>query len=160
MKNQLEIRNMELYKKITISFDAGQFSSAIDKLPDYAGLYFVYRTYKGVDGKWKVNHDEAPIYIGKAEDSVRSRMKEHENDMDITLWINDCCNEDDDLYICTAPVDVEALTDVEAALIYHIQPKANVLNKESYNGGNLHIVINDNYTYLKAANKNFYQKKS
>lgn len=158
MNNHLEIKNREVYKQATISFDSGQFSSSIDRLPDYAGLYFVYRTYKGADGKWKIDNTEAPVYIGKAEDSVRSRMKEHENDMDITFWFNDYCNEGDELYICTAPVDVDDLADVEAALIYRIQPKANVVNKESYNGGNLHVIINDNYTYIKTANKDFYQK--
>lgn len=155
---KLEIKNGVAYKKVTVTFDHGVYSADLDALPDYAGVYFVYRTYKGQDGKWKINSDEAPVYIGKAEDSVRSRMKDHERDMDITNWINDYCNQNDDLYICTAPVDIEPLSDIEAASIFHIQPKANVKNKESYNGGNIHLLIGEEKCYLSEANKNFYVK--
>ena len=142
------------FNRIVLSFDSGCFDTKIDSLPDYIGLYFVYRVCKGEDGKYYISHLEPPIYIGKAEDSVRSRMKEHIDDGSLQNWKDRYCESEDFIYICTCPLE-ESIEDAEAACIFHIQPLANIDNKNSYNGANIYISIEGSYVYLNEQNKRF-----
>ena len=150
---------MKIFKRIKLTFDAGQYSSSIDKLPEYPGLYFVYRAYRTADGKWHINsEEEVPVYIGKAEDSVRSRMQEHKDDGSLDKWFEDYTNPGDRLYIRTCAIS-DYIADAEAACIFHIQPSANVDNKQSYNGENIHIKCDGSPLFLSERNKDFSVEK-
>lgn len=81
-------------------------------------------------------------------------MKEHIDDGSLQNWKDRYCESEDFIYICTCPLE-ESIEDAEAACIFHIQPLANIDNKNSYNGANIYISIEGSYVYLNEQNKRF-----
>lgn len=142
------------FNRIVLNFDSGCYDTKIDSLPEYCGLYFVYKVYKGNDNKYYISHVQPPIYIGKAEDNVKSRIKEHIDDGSLQKWKNEFCKVGESLYICTCPLE-NSIADTEAACIFHLQPLANVDNKKSYHGEDIYITIEGSYVYLKEENKQY-----
>lgn len=99
-------------------------------LPDYSGLYFVYRgvRHKGKDNTYTCSLKEL-LYIGQAENINKRINGEHEHFEDWCSYLD----EGEMLYYSTCPVPQYQLDEVEAACIYHAQPPVNTQNKDSYN---------------------------
>lgn len=142
------------FNRIVLNFDSGCYDTKIDSLPEYCGLYFVYNVYKGKDNKYYISQEQPPIYIGKAEDNVKSRLKEHIDDGSLQKWKDDFCRNGESLFICTCPLE-DSIVDTEAACIFNIQPLANIDNKKSYYGENIYITVEGSYVYLNDNNKHF-----
>lgn len=74
------------------------------------------------------------VYIGKAEgtNSLQKRIMEHIRD-DQVNWEQSYCESDEFIVYCWAYCE-ENISDIEAALIYKNQPKANIQGKTKYLG--------------------------
>lgn len=108
-------------------------------LPDYKGIYFVYRAsnvhtnvYGGMDAQI-----EELIYIGKADDqSILERHQNHEKQplFDAALL------EGEQLWYATIKVDSE-IDRVENGLIFKRQPRLNDKLKATFNHPDTHFIL-------------------
>jgi len=103
-------------KTFNLHFDGSWSDSIREELPEYSGVYLVYRG----------NLDRGSflcreiIYIGQAE-NIRSRHKKHEKK---ELFLAKLCPGEVLFYSC-APVAKADLDRVENALVFEMHPKLN-----------------------------------
>lgn len=102
-------------------------------LPDYSGLYFVYKGIPTKPGKCRIIR---LLYIGQAE-NINDRVgTDHEHYED---WKQEL-GHDEILYYSVCPVDAWDLDMTEAACIYKTQPPVNKQCKETYNHAPARII--------------------
>lgn len=113
-----------------LEFDGFTREETKNTLPDYSGLYFVYRgtRKKGADGKYSCSLQDL-LYIGQAENINERVNGTHEHYEDWCSYLK----KDEMLYYSVCPVESDLLDKVEAACIYQAQPPVNTQCKESYN---------------------------
>ncbi len=115
-------------------------------LPDYSGLYFVYRGIRNQksDGTYNCSLKEL-LYIGQAENINERVNGEHEHYEDWCSYVK----KGEMLYYSVCPVEGHLLDEVEAACIYHAQPPVNIQCKDSYNHNPVKIVCSGNVDLIK-----------
>lgn len=108
-------------------------------LPDYRGIYFVYRAsnvHANGFGSWNANIEEL-LYIGKADDqTIFERHQKHEKQplFDAALL------EGEQLWYATIKVDSD-IDRVENGLIFKRQPRLNDILKKTFNHPDTHFVL-------------------
>lgn len=111
---------MKIYN---LQFDGSWSDELRDQLPEYSGVYLVYRGVR--------EHDRFVcreiLYIGQA-DNIRARHANHEKH---NLFLAEC-RLDEVLFYSCAPVAKVDLDRVENALIYEMKPRLNDKMKESF----------------------------
>ena len=123
----------------TIELDFEGYWKSKDVLPDYKGIYCVYRAtpHKHSDGKTTVSLNEL-IYIGKAEDeTIKERHSKHERQDDFEKQLK----EGEELRYSTVKVAKEDIDRVENGLIYQRKPRLNGELKESFNHSDTHFIL-------------------
>ena len=103
-------------KTFYLQFDGSWPDSLRDQLPEYCGIYLVYR---GILSRGNLYCHEI-IYIGQA-DNIRNRHIKHEK---YSQFLSECRSNEILFYSC-APVKKADLNCVENALIYKMRPKLN-----------------------------------
>lgn len=102
-------------------------------LPEYRGVYLVYR---GVwSEKERLYYCHEIIYIGKA-DNIRQRHMSHEKRNDFLAT----CRTGEIVFYSYAEVPEDVLDRIEAALIFHTQPRLNEAFKDSFPYDNTRII--------------------
>ena len=123
----------------TIELDFEGYWISKDVLPDYKGIYCVYRAtpHKHSDGTTTVSLNEL-IYIGKAEDeTIKERHDNHEKQplFDATLC------EGEELRYSTVKVSLEDIDRVENGLIFKRKPRLNDDLKDYFHHPDTHFVL-------------------
>ena len=111
---------MKTYK---LTFDGSWSDSIRDELPEYSGVYLVYR---GTLDRGHFLCSEI-IYIGQAE-NIRERHKNHEK-RDLFLAKR---RANEVIFYSCAPVATSDLNRVENALVYEMRPILNDKLTESF----------------------------
>ena len=130
---------MKIRKTISLDFD-GFYPEGVT-LPDYSGLYFVYKGTPAEKGECYINE---LLYIGQAE-NIRDRVStnhEHYEDWKQKL------SRGEKLYYSVCSVEKRNLDMAEAACIYKAQPPGNNHCKESYNYDPVRIISSGPVEYL------------
>lgn len=107
----------------TIELDFEGYWISKDVLPDYKGIYCVYRAtpHKHSDGTTTVSLNEL-IYIGKAEDeTIKERHSKHEKQDEFEKQLK----EGEELCYSTVKVAKEDIDRVENGLIFKRKPRLN-----------------------------------
>lgn len=112
-------------KSYNLKFEGSWVDSSRHFMPNYAGVYLVYRGTHNV-AQQTVNCAEI-LYIGQAKD-VRQRLSNHEKR---NIFSSQLHNGEILFYSC-ARVSMEDLSRVENALIYKMQPRLNDNLKDSF----------------------------
>ena len=102
-------------------------------MPEYCGVYLVYRGIWSEKDKLFYCHEI--IYIGKA-DNIKQRHINHERRNDFIA----ACRPGEIVFYSYAEVPATSVDCVEAALIYHTQPRLNDKGKDSFPYEKTHIV--------------------
>lgn len=123
-------------KTIELDFD---YYTSKEKLPNYKGVYIVYRAIPYKDGKGASRAIiKEIIYIGKAEDeTINERHVNHEKQplFDATLC------EGEELRYSTVKVSVEDIDRVENGLIFKRKPRLNDDLKDYFHHPDTHFVL-------------------
>lgn len=130
---------MKIQRTISLDFDGFYRDEA--NLPDYSGLYFVY---KGIPTEKRKCRITKLLYIGQAEDISDRVNTGHEHYED---WKREL-DRGEELYYSVCPVEVRDLDMVEAACIYKAQPPVNSHCKENYNYAPVRIISSGSIKYL------------
>jgi len=134
---------MKIRKTISLNFE-GYYQDGAN-LPDYSGLYFVY---KGIPIEKRECRIVKLLYIGQAEninDRVGSGHEHYED------WKREL-NRGEKLYYSVCSVEIKNLDIAEAACIYTAKPSVNKQCKESYNKNPVRIICTGDVAYFP---KNF-----
>ena len=108
-------------------------------LPDYRGIYFVYRAsnvHTDVNGNGTATLEEL-IYIGKADD--QTIFERHQNHEKQPLFDN-ALLKGEHLWYATIKVDSD-IDRVENGLIFKRQPRLNDNLKETFNHPDTHFIL-------------------
>lgn len=102
-----------------------------EDLPDYHGIYFVYRASNvrpNTNGVFSATLEEL-IYIGKADkQTIKGRHRNHERQPDFDAALLD----GESLWYLTAEVALADIDRVENGLIFKRQPRLNDVLTESF----------------------------
>lgn len=112
-------------KSYNLKFEGSWIDSNRHFMPNYAGVYLVYRGIHNVAEQTVTCHEI--LYIGQAKD-IRQRLSNHDKRI---AFGNELRNGEILFYSC-AKVPMEDLDRVENALIYQTQPRLNDNLKESF----------------------------
>ena len=111
---------MKIYN---LQFDGSWSDNMRDQLPEYSGVYLVYRGVLNRDGFIC----REILYIGQAE-NIRARLINHDKH---DQFLAECRLDEGVFYSC-AQVAKADLNRVENALIYEMKPRLNETMKESF----------------------------
>ena len=123
-------------KTIELNFEGYWISKEV--LPEYSGVYCVYRAVPKLDsnGKRTVSLKEL-IYIGKAEDeTIRERHQNHERQKDFEKELR----EGEVLRYATAEVTTD-IDRIENGLVFKHQPRLNSDLRDHFNHPDTHFII-------------------
>lgn len=139
----------------TIELDFEEYWINKDVLPDYKGIYFVYRAtpHEHADGKTIVSLNEL-IYIGKAEtETIKERHSKHEKQDDFEKQLK----AGEELRYSTAKVAKEDIDRVENGLIFKRKPRLNNDLTASFKHEDTNFVLKGDVTDIAT---NFFLKKT
>lgn len=129
-------------KRFNIYFKGYRRDIKKSTLPDYSGIYFVYRaTYNEAN---KTVSLKELIYIGQAKD-LNQRLNNHEKYDDFLAQLK----EGEIICYSYAAVDMQDLDIVEKALVYVQQPPLNTDLTKSYNHDAASFLIEGHCALLK-----------
>lgn len=133
---------MKIQRTISLDFDGFYPDGAT--LPNYSGLYFVYKGIPTKPGKCRIIE---LLYIGQAENISDRVGTDHEHYED---WKKEL-SRDERLYYSVCPVDAWNLDMAEAACIYKTQPPVNKRCKETYNHAPVEIKSSGDVKFLPSS---------
>ena len=131
--------------KYNIVFKGYRRDSVAAGLPNYSGLYIVYRCIHNSEKK-TVKLIEI-IYIGQAED-IKERIKNH----DKCKEFKNALKEGEELCYSYAEVKKSDLDIVENALVYSEKPRLNDNLKENFNHRNARFIFEGKTSLFKNTN--------
>lgn len=105
-------------RTFNLNFEGSYLDDKRYYMPEYAGVYLVYRGTLTDDGKALICKEL--IYIGQAT-NIRSRLENHDRRED---FLQRADNDEEIFYSC-AKCNTNDLDRIENALIYHVQPPLN-----------------------------------
>ena len=125
-------------KKIELNFEG--YKTSREFLPDYHGIYFVYRVSNIHDNPQGglLGTIEELMYIGKADkQTIKQRHANHEKQQEFDAALL----EGEVLWYLTAEVAPEDIDRVENGLIFKRQPRLNDVLTESFKHPDTHFVL-------------------
>lgn len=131
--------SMDTYK---IFFMGYRREEKMDGLPEYGGIYMVYRCVYNKDAK-TVTLKEL-IYIGKSE-NIKERITSHDKQEEFQKKLR----EGEEICYSYASVKEEEMDVVENGLIYMQKPPLNSQYTRSFNYPDSHFIIEGRCALLK-----------
>ena len=118
---------------VKLHFEGSIADSLRQRLPQYSGIYLVYRGR--FDVKENLFYCREILYIGQAS-NIRDRISSHNLRSDFLA----ARGKDEVIFYSYAPLETSSLNEVEGALIYAMKPRLNNEGKESYAYSPVHIM--------------------
>lgn len=116
-----------------LHFDGSLADSYRQQLPQYSGIYLVYRGR--FDAKENLFYCWEILYIGQAT-NIRERIVNHDRRSDFLA----SRGKDEVIFYSYAHLDASALNMVEGALIYVMKPRLNIIGRDSYAYQPIHVL--------------------
>ena len=116
-----------------LHFEGSIADSFRQRLPQYSGIYLVYRGR--FDSKENLFYCREIIYIGQAS-NIRGRINNHDRRNDFLA----ARGKDEVIFYSYAPLETSVLDIVEGALIFVMKPRLNNNGKDTYAYQPVHVM--------------------